>query len=287
MSIILKDELFGLKSKLENLEQDLTNQMMEVELRAEEWHKHDEQVFEFVKKNKDKVITLNVGGKEFQTKIETLLSLKDSLFTKILISGKLPLEKPIFIDRSYDYFPYIMSFLRNKKLVNLNLKTKQLNELYEEAKFYEIDELVEFLEEIRREIKFVKFEASGTYDSSGRIAGTNRIEDINNFEDRSLTKGICTSYNGWILFEINREVEFEDFELGGWNGDTSIWGVSNGSGSSIKTSVDKVNWNTVGTIPNNFGSTILDVKVTRSRAKYVKFESTSYLGIGYFKIKKL
>jgi hypothetical protein len=39
MSFGLKDELLNLKGKLENLEGELTNQMMELEVRAEEWHK--------------------------------------------------------------------------------------------------------------------------------------------------------------------------------------------------------------------------------------------------------
>ena len=162
-----------------------------------------------------------------------------------------------------------------------------MNQIYEEAKFYEIDELAAFLEEIRRETKYVRFESSGVYTFSNRTAGTNNIEDMNNFEDRSLTKGICTSYTGWIIFELNREVEFEEIEVGGWNGDTSLWGVSNGSGSTIKTSLDKSSWTTIGTLPNNFGALIIDVKLTKSRARYVKFECSSYLGLGYFRIKKL
>jgi hypothetical protein len=43
MSFGLKDELNNLKGKLETLEEDLTNQMMEVELKAESWHKMDEE----------------------------------------------------------------------------------------------------------------------------------------------------------------------------------------------------------------------------------------------------
>jgi hypothetical protein len=287
MSFGLRDELLNLKTKLENLESELTNQMMDLEVKAEEWHKRDEEVSELAKKNKDVIITLDIGGKKFQTKLETLLSLKDTLFYKIFLSNRLDLKQEIFIDRNYDNFHYILSYLRNKKLITTSLTNPQIQDLLEEAKFYEIGELVEILEEMLKEVKYVNFEFNGEYVSSGRKAGTNNIEDLNDFEDRTMRKGICATHPGWIIIELNREIEFDCIEVGGWNGDTGIWGNTNGSGAQIMTSTDKTSWNQVGTLPNNFGALILPVNVTRTKAKYVKFQHNSYLGIGYFKIKKL
>lgn len=200
MSFGLRDEMMNLKNKLESLEEELTNQMLELEVKAEEWHKRDEEMDELSKKNRDKVVTLNVGGKTFQTRLETLLSMKDTLFSKIFSSGKLDITKTIFIDRSYYNFQSIISYLRNKKLTTVPTKNKEIEELLEEAQFYEIQELVELLEEMLREIKFVGFEFAAPYST----AGTNKIEDINNFEDRTLMKGICST--SWIIFELNREV---------------------------------------------------------------------------------
>lgn len=287
MSSLLRDELLNLKSKLESLEGELTNQMMELEVKAENWHKLDEEADELVKKRKNVVVTLNVGGKLFQTKLDTLMSFKDTLFYKLVLSKKLELNKEIFIDRNYTYFHYILSYLRNKKLMNPSLSSTELNELIEEAEFYEIDELVLILNEMIREIKYVKFEYSGPYVSGTTTAGTNNIDDLNNFEDRTLKKGICAVHPGWIILELNREVEIEECEIGGWNGNTGIWAASNGSGSQIQTSTDKNNWTTVGNIPTNYASVITTVKLTKTKGKYVKFLGTSYLGIGYFKIKKI
>jgi hypothetical protein len=286
MSLGLRDELLGLKTKLEDLEAELTNQMLELEVKAEEWHKRDEEVEETIKKNKNQVITLNVGGKKFQTKLETLLSMKDTLFSKIFLSGRLDLNKEIFIDRSYFLFHYILSYLRNKKLISTALNNQQIDELMEEASFYEIQELIDILEEMKREIKYVKFESSGTYVSGTITAGTNNIEDLNNFEDRSMMKGICCSYGGWIILELIREAEFEEFEVGGWGGNPNIWGPSNGASATVLTSIDKATWITVGSLPSNYGAMIQNVKVTRSKAKWIKFQCSSYLGIGYFKIKR-
>ena len=121
MSFGLRDELLNLKTKLENLESELTNQMMDLEVKAEEWHKRDEEVGELAKKHKDVIITLDIGGKNFQTKLETLLSLKDTLFYKIFLANRLDLKQEIFIDRNYDNFHFILSYLRKKKLLTNSL----------------------------------------------------------------------------------------------------------------------------------------------------------------------
>ena len=288
MSFGLKDGLLGLKTKLEDLESELTNQMLELELKAEEWHKRDEEAENIAKAGRNKIITLNVGGKKFQTKLETLLSFKDTLFTKLFLSNRLDVTKDIFIDRPYTNFNYILFYLRNKKLPNESINTQKYDAIFEEASFYEIKELIDIVEETRREIKYVKFESSGVYRSGTQEAGTNNIEDLNNFEDKSLTKGICANSPGWIIIELSREVEFREILIGGWNCNTNLWGASNGSGAQIMTSVDKKSWNQVGSIPSTFGSAIQTVKLTEIvNAKWVKFQHNSYLGIGYFMIKKI
>jgi hypothetical protein len=287
MSLGLRDEMLNLKGKLENLEGELTNQMMELELKAEEWHKKDEQVSELVKKNKDLIITLDVGGKKFQTKLETLMSYKDTLFYKLFLDGKLDIRSEIFIDRSYFCFHHILSYLRNKKLIDSNLSNQAVEELLEEACFYEIQELIDNLEELKREVKYIGFEFSGAYGYNGRTAGTNKIEDLNDFEDRTLKKGICATSPGWIIIELSRETEFQEIEVGGWNGDTSLWGPTNGASSTILTSNDKRTWITVGSLPTNYGANIITLKLSKTRAKYIKFNSSSYLGLGYFKILKM
>ena len=55
----------------------------------------------------------------------------------------------------------------------------------------------------------------------------------------------------------------------------------------IQTSLDKSTWTTVGTINSSYGNQVYMHKVTPSRAKYLKFNHNSYLGIGYCRIYKL
>jgi hypothetical protein len=145
MTSTLVDELMKLNTKLENLELELTNQMMEIEIKAENWYQIDKKAEEIINKNKNLTIVLNVGGKLFETKLETLLSVKDTLFYKIILSDKLDLNKEIFIDRDYKNFKNILSFLRNKKIDRNVLSLEMYEILTEEAEFYGITELVELL----------------------------------------------------------------------------------------------------------------------------------------------
>ena len=285
MSVGLRDELFILKSKLELLEKELTDQMMELEVKAEKWAQVDEEAEKIIKDNKNLNILLDVGGQKFQTKLETLLSLKDTLFYRLVLAKKINLAEEIFIDRDYKYFYVILSFLRNKKVNINNFSSKELKEIKEEADFYEMTDLNSNIDEALRELKFISFEVNANYTSGENTAGTQNIDHINDFEDRSCMKGICANSPGWIIFEVNREVEFSEVEVGGWKGNTGLWGTTNGNGARILVSNDKSSWVDVGTVGNNLGE-INTVSVTKNKSKYIKILGTSYLGVGYFRIIK-
>jgi hypothetical protein len=135
-------------------------------------------------------------------------------------------------------------------------------------------------------IVFVSFEFSGEYRSGTQVAGSNNIEDLNDHDDITCLKGICTGYPGWIVIELNREVEFEEIEIGGYKGNTNLYASSNGSGAAILTSLDKISWTNVGSINSNYATSPYIHKVTSSRAKYLKFTHNSYIGIGYLRIIK-
>lgn len=133
-------------------------------------------------------------------------------------------------------------------------------------------------------VLFVSFEINGEYTSGSQKAGTQKVNDL---KDKSLSTGIRATSSGWIIVELNNVKEFDEIEIAGWNGNTSLWSPSNGSGASIMTSIDKNNWKTVGTIPSGYSSTIITVKLTKSIGKYIKFSHNSYLGLGYLNITAL
>lgn len=133
----IKGDLSGLKSKLEAIENQIENQMTDLEQREERWKKMDEQVEEFIKNQQD-VIRLNVGGKKFVTRIETLVAIKDTLFYKIVVSKKFNLQEELFFDRNPKIFPIVMDYLRNKKLDYTRYNRDQLEDLRIEAEYFEV-----------------------------------------------------------------------------------------------------------------------------------------------------
>lgn len=275
---LLKDDLSGLKSKLENIEGEFENKLKEVENKETKFKKIDEQIEELISK-KDSVIKLNVGGKIFLTKTSTLLSIKDTLFSKIVTSAldKNEAINELFFDRSYDQFHIILDYLRTKNFSAKGMTKWEIDDLQAEADYYGITAISDVLLELQKEVEFVSFESSGRYST----AGTHNVKDLT---DKSLMKGICVQSPYYIIIELNFEHEFDKIDVGGWNGNSSLWYIGNGSNAQIFTSKNKTTWDEVGKLPSNLGATITQVPLKRSSGKYIKFQHNSYLGIGYLKI---
>jgi hypothetical protein len=98
-------------------------------------------------------------------------------------------------------------------------------------------------------------------------------------------KGICANSPGTITFELSGEYKLKAILIGGYNGNNHIWNKEHGSGATISLSVDKKAWINIGTVPVGFGSDIKTVNISEeSKGKYLRFSSTSHLGIGYLKL---
>ena len=97
-------------------------------------------------------VKLNVGGRFFQTTVETLTKSSDTRLTyfKTLFSGqwqseKDPKDDSIFIDRDGDLFEYILQYLRTGKIpIDINHDLLR-QDLITEAHFYKLDSLVNLL----------------------------------------------------------------------------------------------------------------------------------------------
>jgi hypothetical protein len=280
----LKNDLLGLKAKLETIEAQIDKESDLVEERKEKWNYLEKEVKNVVQLNNQKdLITLNVGGTRFTTTRQTLLSVKDSLFERLLTSNRIDTHQEIFIDRSAEYFHYILDFYRNKKVNYRKFEKKGLERLREEADYYYIEPICTYLEDRLKDVEFVSFEFSGEYTYNGQVAGTNIVDDL---KDKSLKKGICTGANGWIIIELNNEWDFDEIEIGGYNANSTLWYNANGAGATIETSSDREKWTKVGTIPANFGSAAVKTKVTRTLARFIRFKHNSYIGIGYLHVIK-
>lgn len=278
----IKTDLDGLTEKLENLEENVNEKVAELNERELRWKKLDEEV-ENIRKNHNQIVKFNVSGEHFATRTDTLLRVKDTLFYKIVMTKKFDLSQEIFIDRSNKHFGLILNYLRYDRINYAKLSSDDFEELKTEADYYELIDVVNYLEERLREPVFVNFTFSGPYNSGGVTVGTNKLEDM---ADRNLNTGICANSPGWIIFELNQEFEISSVEVGGFTGNTSLWGASNGSGASIQTSTDNVSYSTVGSVPSTFSNSIVQVTLNKSKVKYIKVNHSSYLGLGYFKVFK-
>lgn len=276
----IKSDIKGLKDKIQLLENNLDSEIVDIQKREEKWILLDEEV-NYLINNKHTIVKFNVSGTIFATKIETLLKVKDSLFYKMVLSGKINLESEIYIDRSNKLFSYILDYLRYLKINYSRFSKEELYELKAEADFYELNEISAYLSNVLIEPIFVNFSFSGPYLYNNSIVGTNSIDDISN---SSSNKGICAKSPGFIIFELNKEIGCDKLEIRGYQGNTTAWAPSNGSGAIIYTSKDNIEWARVGVIPASFATLIAGVILQKTRFKYLKFEHTSYLGIGYLKL---
>jgi len=91
------------------------------------------------------IITLNVGGKEYQTTKETLCKDPESMLS-VMFSGSHSLLKDsqnrYFIDRDGELFSYILNYLRNQELLVPLENLFLVESLIREAEYFQISSLV-------------------------------------------------------------------------------------------------------------------------------------------------
>ncbi|XP_078353585.1 uncharacterized protein LOC144638243 isoform X2 [Oculina patagonica] len=137
----------------ELLEQDLNNARQE-KAAIEEKARQEQAAREETTKTLNKVhfastIKLNVGGKIYKTTLDTLRKDPDSMLCA-MFSGRFELKADeedgaYFIDRDGKLFRYILNYLRNGELHCPEDRIRR-NELLEEAKFYQVQGIIDQLE---------------------------------------------------------------------------------------------------------------------------------------------
>jgi len=199
------------------------------------------------------------------------------------LRGEIKKDTETFYDRDHDFFQIILAFLRTGKLKAEGLNDDQKEDLLQEAEFFEINFILETLRATAAEVEFTKVEISAPYTYNEVVVGTTNPKDL---KDKTLLKGMCANSPATITVHFNREVETEEVNIGGYNGNSLAWYVGNGRGANIQTSLDNKTWNTVGVVPQEFGHILTPVKLSRSRAKYLRFSHHDYFGIGYLEVKE-
>lgn len=279
MTTTVKSDLLGIKSRLEQIEASLSKQSKQIEERESKWEKMDSNIKAY-KTKEIKKVNLNIGGVVYSSTIGTLLSDKTSIFNKILSSKEIDLNDELYIERRGDLFAIILEYLRTGNFNYKLYKKAKLLEIKEEADFYNIEKIYNEIDELTKDIEIVDFKYSGDYNFKGERAGTQKLADVK--DKNNLNTGICTNSPGYIIFELKTISEFQKIEVAGYQGNKTLWYPGNGSGAKIYTSLDNEKWTQIGTLSSSFANKIAVINLKeKAIAKYVKFEHTAYVGLGY------
>ena len=140
-------------------------------------------------------------------------------------------------------------------------------------------EILNKLKNIKTQSELMGVKASSNYSGSSPYVETLKSRDLNT---AILTS---SSSNEWIEVEFEEPILLNIIEIGGctiqgWNNSSGY-----GAGGQLKVSVDQLNWEQVATIPSGFGNQIVECKLKPCIAKFLRFEHSGWLAIGYVGVK--
>ena len=276
----LKSTFFEIKERIANLEERLTEEIQELHDKNEKWNRLEEQANEIKATKGKQRVRFNIYGKRFTTTIETLLSARDSLFYQMILSNEVDLSEEIFFEVDPVMFSYVLDYLRTRVINIKRFNHDELRKLIKVAEFFEIVDLIELVE-ARSNPYFIKMEFKEPYIKAGIQVASNCVEDLN---DPNPITGTCVSTPAWILLELNKECEFNTIHVQGYTKNVSDWSPEYGVNATIKFSLDKNKWTTFGCIPSGFGTSLKSISSTKIKAKFLKIEGTTNLGIGHIRV---
>lgn len=277
-----KQEFSSLKSKFDRLEGKIEKEIDQLNEQSRDLIKIQEQAIQTKEQSGDKQITFNVRGKRIITTIGTLLSMKDTLLYRMATDDRFLKLDEIFIDVDPFYFSLILDYIRYRTIDLKVMKITEVKFFRDICQFFQIGDILEKTDYTTNKLEIVNITVSATYFYNGMMVGSMDVEDL---ISEDTTKGVVAQYQGTnshIILEFNREVEISSIKIAGYAGNATAFYVGNGQNCPVYTSVDGFDWKSVGNLPQSITAAIVDVNLTPSIAKYIKFQYTSYIGLGYF-----
>jgi hypothetical protein len=126
----------------ENIEKGLKEHKEQILQRINYYKDREDKVEEFSKS--DEYLKINVGGKVFRLRLSLLFKKKDSLFSSILIKMWMDkynfMEKGIFIDRDFEYFPFVIDYLMTGEIYDDDDSDEQRLKILEELYYYRLSD---------------------------------------------------------------------------------------------------------------------------------------------------
>jgi hypothetical protein len=273
----IKEDLISLKERLDTIEGEFKKQLEDLSSKTEHYDNLDKEAEKMISEN-NHIVRFNVSGQEYSTKIETLLSVKDTFFYHLALSKKVDLvNEEVFLDTEPDIFEILLQFLRTKKLNLKRYDSVTRKKIMLNINYYEINnspELATFT--YPEEIPIIRIENSNPY-------GTYNQTAPEHLSSKDFTKGVAAYSNATIIFELEEELEISNIHLRALS--TSGWSTSYGQNAQIRITTDKKVWDTIGTVPYAFQTTITSLPVQNKRAKFIQITHNSYFGFGYFVVE--
>lgn len=201
MTTEFKDDVLGLKSKLELVEMQFQEKLKVMEEKEATFKVIDEKIQDIISKDTSLSIKLNIGGKIFNTKLSTLLSVKDTVFYRIIgdyVKNEKQLPEALFFDRSYDHFELILNFLRFKEFSLKKFSKFEKEDIKEEIEYYGLSDILNVSKKSEIEIE---------WDEVNSKSGVFNIDK----EDRK--KINIHSNTCYTHFLANKRFKDEDFQI--------------------------------------------------------------------------
>jgi len=135
----LVEDVNSLKLKLEQVELSTKEQMAKFESYEKEWKLNEEREKELLTSIGNKKISFNVCSEKFSTKVNTILSNRDTLLYNLVLSKNFDINKEIYLDRSPSIFAILMDYMRYHEITYCTYPSKVLYNLMVEADYFEVN----------------------------------------------------------------------------------------------------------------------------------------------------
>ena len=200
MSTVTGD-LQNLQQKLETVEKEFNQKKSLVDQKEQQFKELDLKIEELVTNDGNRIMKLNVGGKVFTTKLSTLMSVKDTIFYRLIgdfIGKGQKLPEMLFFDRNYSHFELVLDYLRFK-LFSLKKYSKfEKEDIREEVEYYGLSECLSLNKKNEIEIEW-----DGILSKSGMFT-------IDSNDKKIIKLHTTTCYTHFVT---NRVFKDEDFQI--------------------------------------------------------------------------
>jgi hypothetical protein len=305
-----------LKNKLTVLEHNYEDKFKEVELRELKEAKLNSKLQAILKiqKHKNEIVTYNIGGEKIQIALNHVMNcpyqniMRDVIVNLQKMGRDISSIPNVFIDRNPIHFKFISEIIRisNTQSVKTIILTESnfinTEQLKQDIYFYFKQDAERVLEEFEivliSQDKKLEINSSSSnesivnYEITTSLPGINidiyRANSIKDITKRNSKKAFFVSYDSSFIIELNQLTLISFIEIKPFTFDLDSWIPTEGAGTFVFSSDDKVEWDFLNAIPEDYGSnmdTSYLISFEPRFAKYIKFQTGEFtLSLAHIKI---